>query len=359
MSAARPSLVDRLPRLTSWMKEEGPYGRVALTSRVRLARNLADAPFPWRASEEELRAVERRIRELRQQEPALAEFEYWRLEDPSPAERWGLAERYITSLQHISDPVGRALLFDRRECLSILVNEEDHLRLQCIFPGLQLETAWHVAEQMESLLERRLPLAFDPQWGYLTACPSNVGAGLRASVMVHLPGLCLLEQLEETFQEISAKGMTVRGFHGEGSAGPSAIHQVSNQITLGVTEEDLISRLTQIIVDLAEREMRARSEIRRTRRTEMLDRVARSLGVLRYARSIDSQEALELLSWVRYGADEGFVEGLDHQTFNELWVWVQPGAQQMAAHRELPAAERDLVRARMLRHRLQAAKLVD
>lgn len=352
-------VLSRLDSTSEWMRAGGPSANVALTCRARLARNLADARFVHRCSVSELHTVARRVEQAIAASPAFAGFELVALEDLTPLERHALVDRYLCSREFIRHPAGRLLLLHPTGAISVMVNEEDHLRIQCLYSGLQLETALKVCIEVEAALASRLEFAFSEQWGYLTACPTNVGTGLRASVMLHLPALAHTRRLKQVTQSATGAGFAVRGLQGEGSEAHGGLHQFSNQVTLGKTEEELVDELGAVCRQIAAAELEARRHVRQEQPLVLVDRVARAYAVLRHARSIDSEEALECLSWLRWGCDEQLITGLDLQTVNELLILIRPGVQQLLQTRRLPAGERDRLRAELLRRRLQSVEFHD
>ncbi|MCS6862305.1 MAG: hypothetical protein NZT92_18535, partial [Abditibacteriales bacterium] len=347
----RPSglLFNRLHRTAAWMKGGGAWNDVVLTSRLRLARNLRRYVFPARADTAELRAVRAEAFAAIHQSRALKNLDCLNLEDLTAIEQENLVERYVTSPQHIEREVGRGIAFDRGGAFSILVNEEDHLRLQALLPGLQLSRALRWINQADDALGALCAFAFSERYGYLTACPTNVGTGLRASVMLHLLGLALLKRLNEVMDRAEASDLTVRGMYGEGSDPWGHLYQLSNQTTLGQSEEEIIQNVAQAAEAIAQQELSAREELLREHRTLLEDKVWRAYGVLTQARLISCREATDLLSFVRLGVDTGLLSGVTKQQLNELLVWIRPASLQMLHGRDLDAGERDAVRARMIR----------
>lgn len=353
------SLLSRVDRTSEWMRGSGPYANVALTCRVRLARNMSGHRFAHRCTPQELQGIWHRVRGTVSQSRAFEGFEEVGLEDLTELERFALVDRYLSSREHVQHPAGRGLLFHRSGSISVMVNEEDHFRIQSLYSGLQLEMAYKVCAEVQDTLEHGLGFAYSEQWGYLTACPTNVGTGLRASAMMHLPGLTQSQRLQQVLRAATNAGLAVRGLHGEGTDTHGCLHQFSNQVTLGKSEEELIAELEDSCKQIASAELEARRTIRRESPVLLEDRVARAYATLSYARSIDSEEALDCLSWLRWGCEEELLQGLDRQAVNELMIWIRPGVQQMLQTRRLPAEERDLLRANLLRQRLQQVKLCD
>lgn len=263
-----------------------------------------------------------------------------------------LVEKHLISPQLTNPKRQGAVVLSEDETVSIMINEEDHIRIQCIFPGLQLEEALKQANEVDNILEKELPYAFDEQFGYLTSCPSNTGTGMRASVMMHLPALTMTKQMNKIMPAISRLGIVVRGSYGEGSKALGNVYQVSNQVTLGKTEEEILEELSNVTARLIAHERQARKNLLEKSRTALEDRLYRSLGTLVYARLLQSGEAAKCLSDVRLGVDLGLIEGVDVSIMNELMIFMQPGFLQQYANSELTQEERDIFRAKLFRERL-------
>lgn len=348
-------LLNRLHPTAAWMKGGGQWNDVVLTSRLRLARNLRQYVFPSRADTAELRAARAEAFAAIRQNNALKNFERINLEDLTAVEQENLVERYVTSRQHIEREVGRGIAFDRSGSFSILINEEDHFRIQVLLPGLQLSHALRRVNQVDDALAAVCDFAFSERYGYLTACPTNVGTGLRASVMLHLPGLAVLERLDEVLDEVEECDLTVRGIYGEGSDPWGNLYQLSNQTTLGMSEEEIIHNVSHVAEDITQQELSARAELLSKHRTLLEDKVWRAFGVLTQARLISCREATDLLSYLRLGVDTGLLSGITKQQLNELLVWIRPASLQVLHGRDLSAEERDVVRARMIRDNLRGS----
>lgn len=341
----------------AWMSGQGPESDVALSSRIRLARNLSGLPFPPRAGDEQLAQVVAKLQsataELQVQDGA--PYVFVDLDKLNTLERYVLVEKHLASLDLVRAGAHRALLTREDAAVSIMINEEDHLRIQCLLPGLQLDAAMTLADKVDDALEARYDYAFDEKLGYLTACPTNLGTGLRASVMLHLPALVMTKQIGGLMGSITQLGIAVRGLYGEGSEAIGNIFQVSNQLTLGFSEHDIIANLRGVVLQIIAQEHNARQVLLNSARDAITDRVWRAYGVLRYAQSLDGQEALQLLSQVRLGADLHIIKDLPPALFNELLVATRPNIlQQAAGGGPLDAAARDKLRARLIRRRLAA-----
>ncbi len=336
-----------------WMKSEGPEADIVLSSRVRLARNLTDLPFPNRLGDSDGKRLAARLQEAFDGLGNDWQLTYHPLADIPPIERQVLVEKHVVSPALIQEPVRfEGLVADPGESISIMVNEEDHLRMQVFLAGLQLSQAWQMANRLDDDLERNLNFAYDSELGYLTACPTNVGTGLRASVMVHLPALVLTRQVQPLFHALAQIGVVVRGLYGEGTEVVGNLFQVSNQVSLGLTEEEFVHNLTVVAQEIVGRERQARQILTQSHRLEVADRVGRAWGILTHASIISSDEALKLLSEVKLGQDLEFIKVPGHTTFSELALMTRPGYLMYRAGQELHSMERDALRATILRERL-------
>ncbi|MCL5038664.1 MAG: protein arginine kinase [Firmicutes bacterium] len=342
--------------LSRWLGSGAPDSDIILSSRIRLARNLEEFPFPLSMNQQQAEEVIKRV------EQALAAPEIherfgllalYRLDALSPLDRQVAVEKHLISPQHAAEGQGRAVAIKDDESISLMVNEEDHLRMQFLMAGLQLEKAWETANVFDDALEGRITYAFDPQRGYLTACPTNVGTGLRASVMAHLPALVMTNQAGPIFASITKLGMVVRGLFGEGSQAAGNIFQISNQITLGQSESEIITKLTGITRQIIGQERAAREILQREMHEQLEDRICRSYGILSNARIMSSEEAMRLWSDVRLGIDLEMVSGISPAVLNELLVAVRPNYLQKLSGKELNPFERDLRRAALIRGKLE------
>ncbi len=344
---------------SSWMAPTGPESDMVLSSRVRLARNLAEVAFPHGMTAEQAQRVvdrvEEAVRELNRQK-GLGHFTFIPLGVVPPLERQVLVEKHLISPQQVQQAEGRAVAIRDDEAVSIMVNEEDHLRIQCLAPGLGLDEALELCNRVDDALEKKLDYAYCEERGYLTACPTNVGTGLRASAMLHLPALVHSNQAGRVFGAIAKLGLAVRGFFGEGTEALGNIFQVSNQITLGQAEEEIVANLKGVSRQIIDQERQARETFLRDHRPQLEDRVHRSLGLLRHARVMSSQEAMQLLSDVRLGVAMGLVEGVRLETLNELMVLIRPAYLQKLAGGELDPFQRDWRRAALIREKLAGGR---
>lgn len=343
--------------LPAWARKAG--GRdddVVLASRVRLARNLVDLPFPHLASQAALDEVVKRARAAVERSNAAQPLKMVRLEDISPLERQVLVEKHLVSPQHIEVPQHRALIANDDQSISVMVNEEDHLRIQAILPGEQLQAAAEEANRVDDLLEASMDFAFHEVRGYLTACPTNVGTGMRVSVMVHLPALALVDRAKRVLSALPQVGLNVRGLYGEGSESLGQIYQISNQVVLGSTEDEIIDSLKAACRQIVENERAARQALLRESRGQLEDRLWRAYGVLSFARMLTSEEALRLISDVRLGIDLNVIPGLEPIVLKELLLLTRPGMLQELAGREMSPEERDQFRADLVRERIKPEK---
>jgi protein arginine kinase len=336
--------------MSQWMKGDGPHSTVAISSRVRLARNFSDYPFPGQASMKQLDEVEQKVRRWWNTGglKSLGETEYFSVKDIPEAERQSLVDKHLVSPNMIRQGYGSVLL-NQGESVSIMVNEEDHLRIQTLFSGLQLGTAWQLASQVDDLLDGSFRYAWTAELGYLTCCPTNIGTGLRASVMLHLPGLALSGQLSTVLGTIAKVGVAVRGLYGEGSESQGNIYQISNHTTLGQREEEIVEALNKINLQVIEQELDSRQLLLERDELALTDKVWRAYGTLANARVITSAEALELISSLRLGIDLEILQGPDARILQALLVFTRPGYLQKIYGQSLKPRERDLKRAQLIR----------
>ena len=332
--------------VSKWMEGTGPDADIVISSRVRLARNIRKMPFPPLASDEQrekvLQAAKDVIRNSRLQESG---FEMLEINALPPVLRQVLVEKHLISPLLARENRFSALMLRKDEIISIMVNEEDHFRIQCLLPGLQLEKAWQETSGYDDILESYLDYAFDEEKGYLTACPTNVGTGLRASVMLHLPALAITQQINRILSAVSQVGLAVRGIYGEGTEMTGNLLQISNQITLGQSEEEIWQNLYSVTRQLINQEKNAREHLLNEGREKLGDRAGRAYGILKNAWMIDSKEAMQLLSDVRLGVDLGLLKGVPLKILNELLVLTRPGCLQYLKDKNLNPYERDLERA--------------
>lgn len=352
-----PLLLNHFERTAKWMRRGGRENDIVLTTRVRLARNLRRYEFPHHASTQDLLHIRHRavaaLEKNSESTPVpllllpFEEFTGW--------ERQSLIDRHLTSREHVKDELGRAVAAASDGSLAVLINEEDHLRLQSLLPGLQFDTAYHLVDKLDDLLEGYFDqragggIAFDDQFGYLTACPTNAGTGMRASAMLHLPGLEIAGRIEKAKKWAEGKGLTLRGTFGEGSKVWGHLHQLSNHVTLGLDEAEIVLDMESATRELCDMERQAREFLPTKFSIESRDRIGRAYGTLRYARTISCREATDCLSLLRLGHELGWLKGLSRQRFNELLVWIRPAYLQVLHSRSIAGAERDTLRASLIR----------
>jgi len=341
-----------------WMRSEGPESDIVISSRIRIARNVSNEPFPMLATNAQSENVLARVKSVVDSGALLpvGRFELLPLSRMSELEKRVLVEKHLISPHLANESRNGAVVLSENEAVSIMVNEEDHLRIQVLYPGFQLHKAWELADKVDDILEGAIDYAYDEKHGYLTSCPTNVGTGIRASVMMHLPALVMTQQMNRILQAIQQVGLAVRGLYGEGSEAIGNMFQISNQITLGQTEEEIIDHLHGVARQMIEHERAARKKLLTESRTKLADRVRRSYGILCYAEIMDSKEASQRLSDVRLGVHLGLIPGIDPGSLYELQVMLQPGYLQQHFGRPLSPEERDVHRAMLIRERLGRRK---
>ena len=334
-------------------RRKGPHDRIVMSSRVRLARNVKDAAFPgWAKKPERIRVLEL-IRPAIEGLPEMKDAFSETMDSLSTLDKQILVERHLISREHAAKSAGSGLVLNRDETLCFMINEEDHLRMQALRPGLQLRQAWAAIDQADTALEKRLEYAFSPEVGYLTACPTNIGTGIRVSAMLHLPGLVLAEQINPIIQSVNKLGLAVRGLYGEGTEALGNVFQVSNQMTLGEAEGAIVERLEKVLAQIIEHEENARASLLEKKPKMVFNHIGRAYGILANAHSISSKETMNLLSLMRLGVDVGLFPGVDRALVDELFILTQPAHLQKQHSEKLSAEERDLLRADMVRERLK------
>ena len=345
-------LNDLLSHSSEWLKGIGPNSDIIISSRIRLARNLQGRPFPnWanKAQSEENAAA---IFAASQKVDLLKNNTIFKLLEMDNVDKQFLVERHLMSRELISKTDSKAVIIDNDEIISIMVNEEDHLRMQVMKSGFDLLDAWEIMNRIDDLLSKELIFAFSADLGYLTACPTNTGTGMRGSVMLHLPALVMVRTIDKVLAAISKLSFTTRGLYGEGTQAIGNFFQISNQVALGHNEDEIISNINGLIRQVIEHEEQARDLLLKQQKTYLEDRVWRSFGTLKSAFVISSQETTEMLSMVRLGQDIGIIKDIDRRTINELFILTQPAHLQKLEGRKLNAQERDIKRAAILRSKL-------
>lgn len=343
---------DLITQTGEWLMAEGPNSDIVISSRIRLARNLNKFPFTNYATKKQASEILSAVKK------AVADSDYLKnslsldMADLSNVDRQFLLERHLISREHTLEPDSKAVVIGDREILTIMINEEDHLRMQVVQSGFNLRQAWVLIDKIDNELAKELDFAFSQDWGYLTACPTNTGTGMRASVMLHLPSLVMTKQINRVLQAITKLRLTVRGLYGEGTEAMGNFYQISNQVTLGHSEEDIIDNLERIIRQIIGHEQNARAALLTKNENLLKDRIWRAFGTLKSAYIISSAETVELLSLVRLGIDLGVIKNLTRENVNELFILIQPAHLQKLEGKSLSANERDAKRAELLRERL-------
>lgn len=344
---------DIANRCGEWLRGSGPESDIVMSSRIRLARNLADYPFIKRCNDIDKANIESTIRERLIANQNLANLEFINVAELSLLDRQLLVERQLISRELANSEGARSVAIDRQEQLSLMVNEEDHLRLQVIKSGLDLEGAWSLINDIDDQIESCLTYAFNKELGYLTACPTNVGTGMRVSVLVHLPALVITKQIEKVFRSAQKINLVVRGLYGEGTQAMGDFYQVSNQITLGKSESELIALVADVIDVVLKYERKARDFLINEKQNDLFDKVSRAYGMLQSAQQISSEETMHLLSRVRMGVSLGLIGNLEIPEINQLFIQTQPAHLQKIHSSELDTDERNIERANYLHDQLK------
>lgn len=348
--------------ISDFLKQQGAWGAMnvgagaAVSSRIRLARNVKGAAFPGWAGEEECQRMweelSQTLVQLESMKPALAVP----MSDVDALDRQILLERHLISREQAEKGKGSGLVVREDEGVAIMINEEDHLRLQAMRPGLELRRAWDEINKVDSEIEAKVRYAFSTKLGYLTACPTNVGTGIRASVMLHLPALVLMDEVNPIIKGMSKIGLAVRGLWGEGTEATGNLFQISNQITLGETEEKIVADLEQIVLEIVEHEENARVRLMEKKEALVRDHIGRAYGILSHAHLLTSKEALDLLSALSLGVQLGIMQSVERRIIDELLLLTQPGHLQKIGRKPLKPKERDQARAALVRSKLMAGQ---
>ena len=343
---------DLLNQTSEWLKSTGPNSDIVMSSRIRLARNLDKTPFPnWadkKQKEEVLGLIEGAVNKV----DFLKGTSIFRLAELDSIDKQFLIERHLMSYEHAQKADHKAVIIDQAEIISIMINEEDHLRMQVMHSGLDLFEVWSIINRIDDCLAKELPFAFLADWGYLTACPTNTGTGMRGSVMLHLPALVMTRQINRVLAAIAKLSFTTRGLYGEGTQASGNFFQVSNQVSLGHSEDEILEGINGLIRQIIEQENQARDALRSQNMALLEDRISRSFALIKSAHIISSQETLDLLSMVRLGSDLGMIKDIDRRVINELFIITQPAHLQKIENKKLSAQERDVKRAELIRNRL-------
>jgi protein arginine kinase len=336
-----------------WLRGTGPEADIVISSRIRLARNLASFPFTNRASAHQTAEIDHLLRDRVAKLEADPKLHYLHLPNLNPLDRQFLVERQLVSRELANSEGPRGVAVSAAETVSGMINEEDHMRLPVIRSGVAHDEAWQEIDRLDDLLEQRVHYAFGEDFGYLTACPTNVGTGMRASVMVHLPALVVTKQIEKVFRALQKIHLAVRGLYGEGSRASGDFYQISNQVTLGKSETQILTEIREVIPQIIAYERQARQALSRENREVLQDKIQRAFGTLKSATMMTSEETMDLLSQVRLGVNLGLLDDLSIPAVNELFIHTQPAHLQKLMGTSLDGEERNSARARYLRTRLR------
>lgn len=336
--------------MQNWLKSDGETDNLVISSRIRLARNIENKPFPDRISEEDARKLVSSVENSFFSSAYINdEYKSVHLWDNDKASNIPYFEKHLISSKLIQNANKAAFIVNKDETVSIMINEEDHLRLQCISGGYNLEEVLDYCEKLDDLIEENINYAFDERLGYLTACPTNLGTGLRASVMIHLPAMTMDKEISRILSAVTQVGMTIRGLYGEGSGAYSNIYQISNQITLGISETDIVSNLKAVVNQLINQENLSREQLIKNYNYELEDKIYRSLGILKSAVIMDEKECLKLLSSVRLGVEMGIIKDIDKKILNGLLVETQPATLKKQFEDKFTEKELNVKRAEYIR----------
>jgi len=349
-------LQNMLKQKIGWLESRGNSAEIAISSRIRVARNLHKIPFPQKASRQEQKESFEKIKAV------VEEIAYFKgaaildLQEFDRVDRQFLMERHLISYEHSRGNGVRGLVIGDKELLSLMINEEDHVRLQGMQPGLQLEQVWDILRRIDEEMHKRLDYAFSSEVGYLTACPTNTGTGMRASILMHLPALVMNEEINKVLQALNKIGMVARGLYGEGTKVMGDLFQISNQVTLGPNEEGIIDNLERIVKQVIDYEIKGRNVLFKENKGKVMDGIYRAYGVLVNARQISFAETMEFLSKVRLGVYFSLELNTELDTLNELMILTQPAHVQESVGKELSPSRRDFIRAEMIREKLKSGK---
>lgn len=345
-------LDDLLKQTSEWIKGSGPNSDIVMSSRVRLARNFTKFPFVHWANKEQLDQILSKAQQAVESSNYMKGSLFLNMAGLSSVDKQFLLERHLISREHAVGTDHKALFVGDKEIVAIMINEEDHLRMQVMQSGLNLSTCWDVMSEIDADLETKMDFAFSPEWGYLTACPTNTGTGMRASVMMHLPSMVMTRQINRLIHAVGKLGLTVRGFYGEGTEALGHFFQISNQVTLGLKEEDIIDNIQRIIKQITDQEQSARKNLISTNKEMLEDKIWRAMGTLKAAHIITSNETIELLSLLRLGVEMGLIKDITRQQMNELFLLIQPAHLQKQEGKSLNSNQRDVKRANLIREKL-------
>ncbi len=336
-----------------WLSGKGEEALVVLSTRIRLARNVAGCRYPTTADTDTRKRIIAYFDSVVTRTDLLSDSQYCKATDIDSMDRDFLVERHLISPVFLNGDLSKAVLIGPNEQLSIMVNEEDHLRIQALTSGLDPQGAFDLAMKYEAEVGRHLEYDYDRDFGFLTACPTNAGTGMRASVLIHLPGLVLTRDIDKVISRITRSGLIVRGFYGEGSDVLGNLFQVSNQNTLGLSEADIISQITKVTREIIDEEAKARARLNEEAADMIEDKIWRAYGILKHARVLTSEEVMNLLSAVRLGHAMKIIDFLDVSLINEILLLSQPAHLQKYYKTEMDHSRRDFVRAQMVREKLR------
>ena len=342
-------LDDLLKSQSGWFRTTGPESEVVFSSRIRLARNLDGIPFPNSASDQQKAAVLERVEEAVLKHPAFKEAIVLHMDKLSSMDKQFLSERYLISRELASKSSGSAVVIAKDETMSVMINEEDHIRMQSLLSGLRPDECWKMISDLDKSLQKDLAFAYSGKMGYLTSCPTNVGTGIRVSTMLHLPGLIMAKQIEQVLQAIIKLGLAIRGLYGEGTEWSGNLFQISNQATLGRKEEDITGSIEKVVRQVVHNEKNARNQILKNESEKLYDKVGRAYGILSNAHVLSTRETIDHLSTLRMGVDLSIVSKLDKENLNQLFILSQPAHIQKRNGREMDAESRDIERGNLLR----------
>jgi protein arginine kinase len=343
---------DLVDKKSEWLKGEGPKSNIAISTRVRLARNIKGNVYFNRADDGARENILDKMIEAIQKSDFFQKAIILKLRDVTDINKNFLIERHLMSREHAQESEYKGLVVEETEKISVMMNEEDHLRLQILQSGFNIMEAWRIADAIDTELEKLLSFDYSNKFGYLTSCPTNTGTGLRASVMLHLSALVMTGQIENVYDAIAKLGLTMRGFYGEGTEALGDFFQISNQVALGHSELDILDNLERVINKIIQREEETRKNLLKNKKEEISDSVFRSYGTLKSARIITSSETIRLLSTIRLGADLGLIKNMDAISINEILQVAQPAHLQKISEKEIAPHERDIKRADLIRERI-------
>jgi len=340
--------------MNKWYDSHETDNNIVISSRIRLARNIKKYPFSYKLSEQQAdELIEEVKNSIKDSKTVFGDsFDFVKINEKSDIEKYSLLENHSVSSELINKNKPTAVLLKDDETVSIMINEEDHIRIQTVFPGYNIKKAWELADKIDNLVEESVEYAFNEDYGYLTSCITNVGTGMRASFMIHIPLIEMSGQIENLSQAISKFGMTLRGIYGEGSEPLGGIYQISNQVTLGKSEEEIIEALKNVTNQIVEQENELRKGVLKERKIDFEDKIFRSYGILSNCRKISSKEAMQLLSDLRLGIMTGILKLENDVSIHRIMMNIQPGNLIKYMNKNGSPDERDIQRAKYIRETL-------